>query len=229
MADLGFERRCRLLGRREAGAAAAVRRQEARQVREAGDISLAIRNTAIAAACDSASPRPSKASASAVVSKLTVEIIAPSCDQHRRAVAGAVEVGLDGAPRRARAARRPRRHRCEAAKRQRVLHPPRLRRARTGRCRRAAGSSVSDASAWPGAGRSATARGSIGERLAPEAFERERAGRDQRFERQLARHAASARRARSLCALAFSSAMASFGPSAGHRDAGQPQRLGARA
>ena len=150
MADLGLQRRRRLLRRGEAGARAAVAGEEARQAGEAGDISLAMRNAAMAAACDSARPSPSKASARAVVSKLTVDISSLVVDQHGRAVAGAVEIGVD----RRRGARELLEggavHRGEAAEGQRVLHAARRARPSSRSLPASSDSSVATPSAWPG-------------------------------------------------------------------------------
>ena len=143
-----------------------------------GDISFAIRNTAAAAAWEAASPRASKASATAVVSKLTVEIIAPSSTS---------TAGLSPAPSRSASTARRAAASCSQSRAVQSARgiettadpaPAAPGRARTGRCRREAGAASrtlrpgrAPAAAPPRAGRSATGSpGSLRSDSAPAAI-----------------------------------------------------------
>ena len=213
MADFGFERRCRLLGRREAGAAPAARRQEARQIREARRHQLRDAHRRKARRMGSARPSASKASATAVVSKLDRRDHLAVLHQHRRIVAGAVEVDLDSATAPSKRSQGRSGNRREASETTAGPAPAAPARSRTGRSRRGAGQRLRPRR--PGRAPAATPprAGRAGDRFARKPS-KQRPPRHHRVEDEVRvseRQRGEADRVR----VAFRSAMASFGPSPG--------------
>ena len=169
----------------------------------------------MAAACDSASPRPSKASASRGRVEIHRREQFVVIDQHGRAVAGAVEIGGD----RRRGARELIEGRAHSRERGSgtTAGPARVAAffAFSRSLPASSDSSNREASVCPGAG-AARRRGDRAARgWRRNGLERQRAGRGQRLQHERLHRDARARAMPTLKALALSSAIASLGPSTG--------------